>query len=78
MGRAAGVYVTDGIVARNALARVHRDDKVLYDSEVASLRRFTEDVREVKAGFECGVSVEGFVDFEVGDILEFYRKERVT
>jgi translation initiation factor IF-2 len=78
LGRVAGVYVTDGTVARNALARVHRDDKVLHDSEVASLKRFTEDVREVKAGFECGVSVEGFADFEVGDIVEFYRKERVT
>ena len=77
-GKVAGVYVTDGIVARNALVRVHRDDEVLFDGEVASLKRFTEDVREVKAGFECGVGVEGFVDFEVGDILEFYRKERVT
>jgi len=72
----AGCQVADGIAARNALARVLRDDQVLFDSTVASLRRFKDDVREVKAGMECGVSIEGFDDFAEGDIVEFYRKEK--
>jgi len=77
-GKIAGLYVTDGTAARNALVRVHRDGEILFDGRLASLKRFTEDTREVKAGFECGVGLEGFGDFEVGDVLEFYRKEQVT
>jgi translation initiation factor IF-2 len=74
----AGCMVTDGVAARNALIRVKRGDQVLLDGEVASLRRFKDDVREVTTGMECGVGVEGFRDFAVGDTLEFYRKEQVT
>jgi len=74
--KVAGCLVTDGIAARNALVRVRRDDQVLFDGAVASLRRFKEDVREVSTGMECGVSLDGFDDFEVGDTLEFYRKEQ--
>lgn len=77
-GKVAGLYVTDGLVTRNALARVHRNGEVIFDGRIASLKRFTEDVREVKTGFECGVRLEGFDDFQVGDVLEFYRKEQVT
>jgi len=77
-GKVAGLYVTDGLVARNAQVRVHRGEQALFEGPVASLKRFTEDVREVKAGFECGVSLVGFNDFEEGDVLEFYRKEQVT
>nr|MBC7245090.1 translation initiation factor IF-2 [Chloroflexota bacterium] len=73
----AGCQVMDGIAARNALVRVRRADKVIFEGQVASLRRFKEDVREVNTGLECGVGVEGFDDFAVGDILEFYRKEQV-
>ena len=78
MGKVAGLYVTDGVVTRNALVRVHRDHEVIFDGRLASLKRFTEDVREVKAGFECGVGLEDFEDFQERDILEFYRKEQVT
>ena len=78
LGKVAGLYVTDGVAARNALVRVHRDGEILFDGQLASLKRFNEDTREVKAGFECGIGLEGFDDFEVGDILEFYRKEQVT
>jgi translation initiation factor IF-2 len=74
----AGCMVTDGVAARNALIRVRRDDQVLYEGQVASLRRFKDDVREVSTGMECGVGVEGFRDFAVGDTLEFYRKEQVV
>jgi len=76
MGNIAGVYVTDGHIARNALARVRRDKQWIYDGQVGSLKRFTEDVREVREGFECGVGLEGFKEFKEGDIIEFYKKER--
>lgn len=78
IGQVAGLYVTDGMVARNALARIHRDDEILFDGKLSSLKRFTEDVREVKAGFECGIALEGFSDFQEGDILEFYHRKQVT
>ncbi len=75
-GKIAGVHVTDGLIARNSLARISRNDQPVYEGRVSSLRRFTEDVREVREGFECGVGLEGFRDFEEGDIIEFYKKER--
>ena len=76
VGKIAGVYVADGHVARNSLARIGRNDQLVYDGRVSSLKRFTEDVREVREGFECGVGLEGFRDFEEGDIIELYKKER--
>jgi translation initiation factor IF-2 len=76
-GNVAGSYITDGVVPRNSWARVQRDGEELFDGPVDSLKRFQEDVSEVRAGFECGISVSGFDDFEEGDILEFYREERV-
>jgi translation initiation factor IF-2 len=77
-GNVAGCYVTDGEVTRNAWARVLRGPEELFDGRIDSLKRFQEDVTEVKAGFECGTSLAGFDDFEEGDILEFYREERVS
>jgi translation initiation factor IF-2 len=77
-GVVAGVMVTEGKVTRDALARLLRSDEVIYEGKVASLRRFTEDVGEVAAGFECGVGLEGFAKFEEDDIIEFYKKERVS
>jgi len=76
LGKIAGVAVSDGQVARNSLARISRNDQPVYEGRVSSLRRFTEDVREVREGFECGVGLEGFRDFKEGDIIEFYKKER--
>ncbi|MBC7250419.1 MAG: translation initiation factor IF-2 [Anaerolineae bacterium] len=78
VGKVAGVYVLDGEITRNSLVRVHRGEEVIYEGQVASLKRFTEDVKEVKAGFECGVGLANFDDFEEGDIIEAYRKERVS
>lgn len=75
-GVVAGCYVRDGIVRRDALARVRRNGEQIYNGRVSSLRRFQEDVREVRTGFECGVGLEGFADFEEGDVIEFYVKER--
>jgi translation initiation factor IF-2 len=75
-GNIAGSYVLDGQVNRNALARIRRNGDEIYSGKVASLRRFTEDVREVVAGYECGISLEGFDDFQEGDTIEFYVREQ--
>jgi len=74
---AAGLYVLNGKAQRNARVRVIRDGKVIHDGTVASLRRFKEDVREVAAGYECGLTIENFNDLRVGDQIEFYHIERV-
>ncbi len=75
-GRVAGCYVRDGVVTRSASARLLRQDEVIHTSRVASLRRFQEDVREVQAGYECGVGIEGFQDFQEGDVIELYSQQR--
>jgi translation initiation factor IF-2 len=74
---AAGLYVLNGKALRNARVRVIRDGKVIHDGTVASLRRFKEDVREVAAGYECGLTIENFNDLRVEDQIEFYHIERV-
>jgi len=76
--KAAGVYVTEGTLGRGSSVRVLRGDKVLSESTVSSLRRFKDDVREVATGYECGVGINDFNDFEVGDILEFFKIELVS
>jgi len=76
-GKIAGVYVRDGRMWRDAQAKILRGNKVLFESRVSSLRRFKEDVTEVSSGFECGVGIENFGDFSVGDIIELYQKQRV-
>ncbi len=74
--KAAGVLVTDGKVVRNGLVRVRRGKEVVIESMVSSLKRFKDDAKEVAAGYECGVGVKDFNDYQVGDILEFYKMER--
>jgi translation initiation factor IF-2 len=76
-GTIAGSYVNDGRFERNARVRVLRDQVVVYDGKIGSLRRFKDDVKEVKAGFECGIGVENFNDIKVGDILEAYELKAV-
>jgi len=78
LGKIAGLYVTEGKAFRDAHVKILRRSKVIHESRVTSLKRYKEDVSEVSAGFECGLGVEGTVDFETGDIIEFYRKERVS
>jgi len=68
--------VTDGTITRGAPARVIRKGEVVHEGTVSSLRRFKDDVREVSAGFECGLGVEGFTEFQVGDIIELYGREK--
>jgi translation initiation factor IF-2 len=77
VGKIAGVYVREGKVSRDAQVKILRQNKVICDSRVSSLKRFKEDAAEVSAGLECGLGIEGSVDFQTGDIIEFYRKERV-
>jgi translation initiation factor IF-2 len=77
-GNAAGCYVQDGQITRNALARVRRGNEALHESKISSLKRFQEDVREVATGFECGIGVDGFNSFKEGDIIEAYIKERIN
>ncbi len=78
-GNIAGCYVTEGEVRRNAQARVvRRNQRLIEGTSVSSLRRFEEDVREVRAGYECGVGLSGFNDFEEGDVIEFTTRQRVS
>ncbi len=72
VGTIAGCYVVDGLVRRNSQIRVVRDGVVIYDGKIDSLRRFKDDVREVAAGFECGIGLENYNDLKQGDILENY------
>ena len=76
LGKIAGVYVMEGKVWRDAQVKILHQNKVICDSRVSSLKRFKDDVAEVSAGLECGVGIEGIVDFQIGDIIEFYRTER--
>ena len=78
VGNIAGSYVTDGLVERGSRARLFRGDKQLFDGEIASLKRFKDEVKEVKLGFECGIVLEDFSDIQVDDTLEFYKMVQVA
>jgi len=71
-GTIAGCYMTGGSINRNSMVRVLRDNVVVYQGEVGSLRRFKDDVREVQSGFECGIGVANFNDVKAGDVIEAY------
>ena len=72
IGKIAGCFVTDGKVTRNSSVRVIRDSIVIFDGKLSSLKRFTDDVKEVVAGYECGLTIEKYQDIKEGDILEVY------
>ena len=74
-GKVAGIYVTEGKVSLGVAVRVWRGQQVVCESAVSSLRRFKDDVKEVTSGYECGVGLKDSNDFEVGDILELFRRE---
>jgi translation initiation factor IF-2 len=78
VGTVAGCYVTEGLIRRNARVRLLRDNVVIHDGELDSLKRFKDDVREVKAGFECGLSLKNYDDLKVGDQLEVYEVVEVA
>ncbi|MGH2870187.1 MAG: translation initiation factor IF-2 [Solirubrobacteraceae bacterium] len=77
VGTIAGSYVTEGTITRGSKVRLVRDGTVVYDGEIASLRRFNEDVREVATGFECGIVLRDFADVKDGDVLETYATRQV-
>lgn len=76
-GLVAGCYVKEGEIVRGDKARVVRDGTIVFDGEIASLRRFKDDVKSVKSGYECGIGIEGFQDIKVGDVIETYREVEV-
>ena len=77
-GVVAGCYITEGSVARSSQVRLLRDNRVIYDGKIASLRRFKDDVSEVKQGFECGIALERYQDVKVGDVIEAYQIEKTA
>ncbi len=77
-GVVAGCYVTEGSISRNSQLRLLRDNRVIYEGRVGSLRRFKDDVSEVKQGFECGIGLDRYQDVKVGDVLEAYQVEKVA
>jgi translation initiation factor IF-2 len=77
VGTIAGSYVTDGKITRNAELRLLRDNVVIYEGKIASLKRFKDDVSEVTRGYECGIGIQNFNDLKVGDIIEAFVTERV-
>jgi translation initiation factor IF-2 len=77
VGTIAGCHVTEGTVARGSKVRLVRDGTVVYDGEIASLRRFNDDVREVAAGYDCGIVLRDFADIKEGDVLETYTTRQV-
>jgi translation initiation factor IF-2 len=78
IGVVAGCMVLDGTIRRNARARLVRDGTVVYESRIASLRRFKDDVREVASGFECGIGIEGYQDVKEGDLIQAFEVQEVA
>jgi translation initiation factor IF-2 len=77
-GVVAGCYVTEGTIPRSAQVRLLRDNRVVYEGKVGSLRRFKDDVSEVQKGFECGIGLDKYQDVKVGDIIEAFQVEKVA
>ena len=77
VGTVAGAYVTSGKAVRNGKVRIYRDDVKIYEGNILALKRFKDDVKEVAAGYECGISVENYNDIKVGDVFEIYHMEEV-
>jgi translation initiation factor IF-2 len=75
-GNVAGVRIIEGKVSRDVSVRLRRNDQLITESTVNSLKRFKESVKEITTGYECGIGIKDFNDFEIGDILEFYSKEQ--
>lgn len=78
VGNIAGCYVLDGKIVRGGKLRIYRDDVLVVEGNVKQLKRFKDDVKEVAAGFECGCSIEGFNDIQIGDIIECYLIEQIA
>ncbi len=77
VGVVAGCYLQDGKITREATIRLLRDNAVVHQGRIKSLRRFKEDVSEVRTGMECGIALESYSDVKIGDVIEAFVKERV-
>ena len=77
-GVVAGCMVVDGIIPRTATVRLLRDNRVIYEGKIASLRHFKNDVSEVRQGFECGIAIERFQDIKMGDVIEAFKVEQLA
>ncbi len=77
IGTIAGCYVTDGVIERDSLVRVIRDSIVVYEGKLSSLKRFKDDARSVRAGYECGIGIQNYNDIKVGDIIEASKMKEV-
>jgi len=78
IGTVAGCHVVEGVIPRSAQVRLLRDNRVVYDGKIASLRRFKDDASEVRTGFDCGIALERFQDVKPGDMIEAYLREEVA
>jgi translation initiation factor IF-2 len=78
IGTIAGCHVVEGVIPRTAAVRLLRDNRVIYEGKIASLRRFKDDASEVRTGFDCGIGLERFQDFKPGDVIEAYTSEEVA
>ncbi len=78
IGTIAGCHVVEGVIPRTAGIRLLRDNRVIYEGKIASLRRFKDDASEVRSGFDCGIGLERFQDFKPGDFIEAYTREEVA
>jgi translation initiation factor IF-2 len=77
IGTIAGCHVVEGVVPRNAGVRLLRDNVVIYEGKISSLRRFKDDVSEVRTGFDCGIGLERYQDVKPGDLIEAYVREEI-
>ncbi|MCK4641894.1 MAG: translation initiation factor IF-2, partial [Candidatus Marinimicrobia bacterium] len=77
IGFIAGSYVKEGKVHRNAMARIKRNDEVVHEGSISSLRRFKDDVKEVQEGYECGIAIEGYTEYETGDLIDVFELKSV-
>jgi translation initiation factor IF-2 len=77
-GRVAGCMIKEGVIRRGAKARLLRDNVMIYTGNLKSLRRFKEEVREVKEGYECGIALENYQDIREGDTIECFEVEEIA
>ncbi len=78
VGNIAGCIVKDGLISRNSQIRILRDSVVIHTGSISSLKRFKDEVKEVKNGYECGVMIENYSDIKVGDIIETYEEKKTA
>jgi translation initiation factor IF-2 len=77
VGTIAGCMVTSGVVKKNSIVKLVRDGKIIFEGKLGSLKRFKDDVKEVKQGYDCGLTLENYNDLKIGDVIEVYMMKEV-